>query len=128
MEPYSSLAPASPDALPARPGDEAGFMRDWTAKSRSDISRNHEVSLRRTGLLSKTAVCYDIIYAPLETMWLRHARWSGLRTLNGRGMNVIQAAEALCGFVCRPWLAEQGRDTRQTFEAVFHAMSEVWGR
>lgn len=37
----------------------------------------------------------EVIYFPLETELLRHARAAGCRTLDGGGMAVLQAAEAL---------------------------------
>jgi len=40
----------------------------------------------------------DIVYRPLETELLRHARQLGCRTLDGGGMAVIQAAESLAQF------------------------------
>lgn len=43
----------------------------------------------------------DVIYRPLETELLRHARELGCRTLHGGGMVVFQAAEALRLFTGR---------------------------
>jgi shikimate dehydrogenase len=41
------------------------------------------------------AVVADVIYRPLETELLKHARALGCRTLDGGGMVAFQAAEAL---------------------------------
>ena len=38
------------------------------------------------------AFVYDLVYSPPETAWLRSARMAGLRTANGLGMLVKQAA------------------------------------
>jgi shikimate dehydrogenase len=46
------------------------------------------------GLLRPRLWVADIIYRPLETKLLRHARRLGCRTLGGGGMVVFQAAEA----------------------------------
>lgn len=46
------------------------------------------------GLLRPDLWVVDIIYRPLETELLRHARRLGCRTLGGGGMVVFQAAEA----------------------------------
>ena len=42
--------------------------------------------------LSKDAVVTDLVYAPLETKLLRHAREMGCRTVDGLGMLLHQAA------------------------------------
>jgi shikimate dehydrogenase len=49
----------------------------------------------------------DVVYRPLETDLLRHARELGCRTLNGGGMVVFQAAEALRLFTGRTPDAER---------------------
>jgi len=43
----------------------------------------------------------DIVYRPLETPLLRHARTLGCRTLDGGGMVVFQAAHAFRLFTGR---------------------------
>ncbi|MBM85565.1 MAG: hypothetical protein CMM47_06050 [Rhodospirillaceae bacterium] len=52
----------------------------------------HSESLLET--MPDDSVVYDIIYQPAETELLRHAKVIGLRTLNGRGMNLDQAVIA----------------------------------
>jgi len=44
--------------------------------------------------LPRKAVVYDIVYVPLETTLLRHARQRGHRTVNGLGMLLHQAQPA----------------------------------
>ena len=41
--------------------------------------------------LPKTAICYDIVYAPLETELLKDAKVLGLGTVDGLGMLLHQA-------------------------------------
>lgn len=129
LEPYSALGPAQPAVLasPAS-GDQADFIQGWYRASMPDIQRNHQLSLQLCAKLPKSAVCYDIIYAPLETPFLRHARWSAHRTLNGRTMNLLQAVEAFEGHVCRQWLEQLGRRTPETRSRIVQAMSEEWDR
>jgi hypothetical protein len=76
-------------------------------------------------LPSRTA-CYDIIYSPVETVFLQQARWSGHRTLNGKGMNVLQAVEAFFHKVCRPLLEEKGLYTPVQYQRVLTSMVEQW--
>lgn len=44
--------------------------------------------------LSSNAIVYDIIYQPSETLLLQQAKNLGLKTLNGKGMNLEQAISA----------------------------------
>jgi shikimate dehydrogenase len=53
------------------------------------------------GLLRPDIWVADVIYRPLETELLRHARELGCRTLDGGGMVVYQAAEAMRLFTGR---------------------------
>lgn len=53
--------------------------------------------------LSKTAVVYDLVYAPLETALLSEARRLGLQTVDGLGMLLHQAVPGFEGwFGVRP--------------------------
>jgi shikimate 5-dehydrogenase len=129
LEPYSALASAQPSALvPDDSGDQAEFLQRWYRASLPDIQRNHQASLQVCAKLPNSAVCYDIIYAPLETPFLRHARWSGHRTVNGRAMNLLQAVEAFDSYVCREWLEQTGRRSPQTRSRIMQAMSQEWGK
>ena len=44
--------------------------------------------------LSSNAIVYDIIYQPAETLLLQQAKNLGLKTLNGKAMNLEQAISA----------------------------------
>lgn len=125
LEPYSALAPASPIAIPPT-AQAREFLEAWYPRSLEDLQRNHEASLEICGRLPRSTMCYDIIYAPLESVFLRHARWSGHQTLNGKAMNVMQAAEAFTRYVCRDWLASRGLDGDGVMRQVAQVMAEQW--
>ena len=128
LEPYSTLAPVEPVALPAAPGREGEFWSAWYERAQPGIVENQQRSLELCTSVPKHAVCYDIIYAPLETTFLRHARWSGHGTLNGCEMNVIQAVEAFVRYVCREWLSGLGMDLEAAYGTVIHAMAQEWAK
>jgi len=127
LEPYSALAPAQPAGVA---DDEAksdqAFHEIWLRRSQPDISRNQERSLELCARLPQRTVCYDLIYAPLETTFLRHARWSGYVTLNGKRMNIVQAVEAFVRYVCRERLREAGMEMSQAYQRVAQVMADVW--
>ncbi len=129
LEPYSSLASAHPTGLPAAVASEdPSWYETWFRQSLADIQRNHQQSLALCARLPRTTVCYDIIYAPLETVLLRHARWGGHRTLNGREMNLRQAVEAFARYVCKEWLAQRGLSNTEGLARLRQAMAEEWGK
>jgi shikimate dehydrogenase len=60
--------------------------------------------------LSPTAVVTDLVYAPLETVFLRQAAEIGCRTVDGLGMLLYQAAPAFeRWFGVRPEVDEAAR-------------------
>ena len=72
--------------------------------------------------LPKDALAYDLIYAPLETPFLREARKAGLRTAHGLHMLVGQAALAI-----EIWLGE--RPAREPLlRAALQALAERGAR
>ncbi len=125
LEPYSCLAPASP-AVVGEDLEEAARCSRWFSGSLEDIRKNQEASLRILGTVPARVPCYDIIYAPLETVFLRQARWSGHRTLNGKAMNILQAALAFCRYSCRELLKEQGHGGPETVLRVAEIMEKIW--
>ena len=127
LEPYSCLGPAHPTTLEP-PASAEAFQGVWYRASASDIQENHQRSLEICARLPREAVCYDIIYAPLETTFLRHARWSGHATLNGKTMNVAQALEAFTRYVCRHWLEREHGDLAEAAREVGRAMGDAWAR
>jgi shikimate 5-dehydrogenase len=69
-----------------------------------------------------------MIYAPAETVTMRHAREAGLRAANGRWMMIIQAVEACVEHVCARAVAGRGHDREAARCAVTHAMAAAWPR
>ncbi len=124
LEPYSALAPASPARLPAMPTDR--FFVEWSEASAADIAVNQARSRERVRLLPPTAAVFDMIYAPSETTMLRHAREAGLRSANGRDMNIAQAVAACVDHICRPLLVQQGIDPEAVRARVSQVMAGAW--
>jgi shikimate dehydrogenase len=128
LEPYSALAAANPPAVPDRPGDsEAERLRAWFSAALPDIRTNHDASIRFALSAPLQTAFFDLIYAPPETMMLRHARWTGHPTLNGRGMILFQALAAFCDHIVRPELESRGLDAEATRQTVLEAMAAAWG-
>lgn len=126
LEPYSALAPANPATFADGESTKPDFQRRWFEASLPDITRNTQQSGQAMAQLPGSAVAYDLIYAPLETAFLRQARFSGHRTANGKGMNIAQAVDALWSRVCRGWLETQGLATDETHRRIIQTMCEVW--
>jgi shikimate dehydrogenase len=88
LEPYSAL-------YEARPATMSNFYYNkWFAKSLDSIANNNEASGSIVALLPKETAFFDAVHTPAETVMLRQARLSGRKTLNGKNMNVCQAAAA----------------------------------
>lgn len=127
LEPYSGLGTAQPAVLAEGSASAPlAFLETWYRRSAVDIQRNHEVSLQICSRLPGPTLCYDIIYAPFETTFLRHARWSGHPTLNGKAMNVTQAVEAFTRYVCRDWVTQRGLEMNKANRQVAEAMEAEW--
>jgi shikimate dehydrogenase len=127
LEPYSPLAPANAVvfAASAHPSD-AGFYRAWFDASSEDIAANQRISARAVVGAPAAAAFFDLIYSPLETTFLRQARLSGHATLNGKGMNIIQAVEAFVTRVMAPRLNADGWKRKVAYARVFQAMLGAW--
>lgn len=126
LEPYSPLAPADPAALAPDPAGERAFYAAWARGSLDDILRNQSESLALLCEASRETVVFDIVYSPLETTLLRQARLTGHRTLNGKGMNVAQAADAFFNRVMRADLDRRGLHNPATYRRILEVMSSVW--
>jgi shikimate dehydrogenase len=124
LERYSALAPATPALLSPMP--EEVVLAECSARSAADITANHAVSRRRVRSLPAHAVVFDMVYAPAETVMLRHARDAGLRAANGREMNIHQAAIACVDHICRDALATAGWSPVPARAAVVRIMSRAW--
>lgn len=126
LEPYSALAPAHPVAIRQTPQGEADFYREWLWASLADIEANNRLSLQTALSVPPHVGFCDLIYFPTETVFLRHGRLSGHRTLNGKGMNVAQAAEGFFHGICRAYLKKLGKHNSSTHKRIFEVMHEVW--
>jgi shikimate dehydrogenase len=125
FEPYSALAPARPVALPRAQyaALTAGARADI---SRADVMRNNELSLALARSIPRTTAFYDLIYFPEETVFLRHARMTGHKTMNGKAMIVCQAARALFDHICRQELAARGLNLPDVYNRIVAAMYRAW--
>lgn len=126
LEPYSALAAASPAVFPDGEASAPVALARWFETSLPDIERNNQISAQVALRLPPSAVVYDLIYAPLETVFLRHCRLTGHRTANGKGMNIAQAVDALVDKVCRSYLDGLGLDRTERQRRVVEVMFEVW--
>ena len=127
LEPYSALAPANPAPFPAGADPDAGIARQaWFDASRPDIERNNRVSLAVAARTPASTAAYDLVYAPTDTVFMRHLRYSGHRVANGKGMNIAQAVDGFCDRVCAGILAERGFAPEAARQRVVEEMSRVW--
>jgi hypothetical protein len=126
LEPYSALAPAHPAAFTERESKTPGFCQRWLKAALPDIEKNNRASLRLALRVPVDVAFCDLIYAPAETIFLRHARFSGHRTLNGKGMIVAQAAEALFHGVVRNILQDRGEYNSAGYARVLNLMFASW--
>ncbi|HEY1268644.1 MAG TPA: shikimate dehydrogenase [Candidatus Binatia bacterium] len=101
LERYSALAPAS----------SAG------------VNDNHRLSLSIARSVPAGAVFYDLVYHPEETVFLRHARETGHRAVNGRGMIVAQAVEGFMNHICRDELEAASLHNEQTRRRLAEIMT-----
>jgi shikimate dehydrogenase len=123
LEPYSALAPAHPPSLNAL---EKNFEQRWHEQALADIEANNRSSETLAQLIPQATRFYDLIYHPEETVFLRHGRMTGHRTMNGKSMIVRQAVIAFCQRICQRQLAELGKDNAETFRQVAEIMYRAW--
>ncbi len=127
LEGYSPLAPANPPEFTASEfADDAAFHRAWLAAARDDIAENERASARTLAAAKPHALFFDLIYSPSETAMLRQARLGGHDTVNGMGMNIIQAVEGFVNRVMAEPLAAMGLRGEDARRRVFNAMAAVW--
>lgn len=127
LEPYSSLAPADSAAVPGDADPDDPQVRwGWFQRSLADIERNNRRSLELAARVPASTSVYDLIYAPVESVSLRHMRYSGHAVANGKGMNIAQAVDAFCDRVCASFLREAGFDAAAARRRVTQEMSRVW--
>ena len=127
LEAYSALGPASPATIAeSDAADTAAAMSTLFQQSLSDISLNSEASSQIVASVPASTDFVDIIYSPLETPMLAHARVSGHRTLNGKAMNIAQAADGFVNKALASHLSESGWDLEEAYQRVFRTMAGIW--
>ncbi len=124
LEPYSALAPADPPSLHAK--NEFSFFQEWACTAQADIQKNNARSFEILTEIPPKIFLFDIIYAPIETVFLRQGRWTGHPTLNGKLMNIAQAADAFYEKVVKSLLEEKGLSAPQTYPRLLQAMIARW--
>ena len=125
LEAFSSLAPASP-AVVADDVDEAAFRREWFAQSAGAVAENNARSAEAIASCRPGAAFVDAVYSPDETVLLRQARLSGRKTLNGKGMLVMQAAFSFVHRMTRRHLQAAGLDPDALYDRVVTVMAEAF--
>lgn len=127
LEPYSALAPACPAELSENLfSTESAFYAAWYLQSYQDIEANFSLTNKILTRVPPETVFVDLIYSPLETRTLATARLMGHRTLNGKGMNISQAADAFVNHVMSPYLNSLGWDLQDTYRRVSQVMTQIW--
>lgn len=127
LEPFSPLAPADAPVLAASSaGDDRAFYLQWGRMMGSAIGANTAASFDVMTRFPPEAVIFDIIFSPIETVLLRHGRWTGRRVLNGKGMNVRQAVDGFFNRVCRRLLEQRDLHTSEGHERVLASMYSAW--
>jgi len=124
LEPYSALAPADPTVVAKPAGGEPELYRACLSASLPDIEANNDASWNLALSIPSGVGFYDLVYHPAETVFLRHGRVSGHRTLNGQGMIAAQAVEAFFNHVCRRELEGAGLYTEKTRRRIMEVMTE----
>jgi shikimate 5-dehydrogenase len=126
LEPYSALAPARPPVVLSIGSSDEQAQTRWRLAAEADIAFNQEASLSVARSIPQDVSFYDLIYHPEETVFMRHARLTGHRTMNGKAMTISQAVIAFCNHICRRHLSAMGRDNPATRRSVRDAMYASW--
>lgn len=122
LEAFSSLAPASPTVVPEDEGG-ASFWREWFKRSQEAIAENNARSAAAIAMCKPDTAFVDAVYSPDETVLLRQARLSGRKTLNGKGMLVMQAAFSFVNRMTRRHLQAAGHDPDALYDRVVEVMA-----
>ena len=127
MEPYSSLALAEPETVSRLTSDnENQFYSDWWKNSMESVVENQRKSSEIVSIIPSGVRFYDSIYSPEETVFLRHGRLSGHQIMNGKGMNVCQAADGFFNRIMSRYLQEQNLMNGEVYKAIRDFMYQVW--
>ena len=119
------MAPADPALLDAS-DDQAAFYREFFEKSLPAIERNNAESARALMACRPGTAFVDAVYSPDESTLLRQARYAGFKTLNGKGMLIMQAADSFIKRMARPYLIEAGYDPDTLYDRVVSTMAAAF--
>jgi shikimate dehydrogenase len=125
LEPYSSLSTANPPVFSATT-IEGSTEERWRAEAKADIEANNRDSETVARSIPEQTRFYDLIYHPEETVFLRHGRLSGHKTMNGKNMIVCQAVNAFCKRICQSQLASLGMNNEKVFRQIAEVMYRAW--
>ncbi len=126
LDAYSALAAAHPVAVPRSEYGRTDSQDESVKALQADIARNNQHSLALAHSIPQNAAFYDLIYFPEETVFLRHARMTGHKTMNGKPMIIGQAAHALFDHICKADLLARRLDTRATYDRITETMYRAW--
>jgi len=126
LDAYSALAAAHPVAVPRSEYGKTDSQDDKLKALQADITRNNQSSLALAYSIPKDVAFYDLIYFPEETVFLRHARMTGHKIMNGKAMIICQAARGLFDHICKAELEARGLNTRETYDRITESMYRAW--
>jgi shikimate dehydrogenase len=126
LDAYSALAAAHPVAVPQSEYGKTDSQNDRVKALQADITRNNQSSLALAHSIPKDVAFYDLIYFPEETVFLRHARITGHKTMNGKPMIICQAARGLFDHICKAELESRGLNTHETYDQITETMYRAW--
>jgi shikimate dehydrogenase len=126
LEPYSSLALADTPPFAESDLGKANFPRIGSEAAEADIESNNQASMNLAKSIPQSVGFYDLIYHPQETVFLRHGRETGHKTMNGKAMIINQAVIAFCERICSADLQARGIDTPETGKQILAVMYRAW--
>ncbi|MCI0821678.1 MAG: hypothetical protein J4N31_05030, partial [Chloroflexi bacterium] len=126
LEPFSSLVPADPPVLPDDAPDDAAFLARWDTAARDTIEASQAAAEAALAVCPPSTAFVDAVYSPDETVLLRQARLRGHRTLNGKGMLIMQAAAGFVQRMARRHLEAAGQDPDTLHDRVVAAMEAAF--
>jgi shikimate dehydrogenase len=124
LEPYSALSTANPPIFSV--AVEGNIEEQWRAEARADIEANNRDSETVAKSIPEQTRFYDLIYHPEETVFLRHGRLSGHKTMNGKSMVINQAVRAFCKRICQRQLVGLRANQENIFREIAEVMYRAW--
>ncbi len=126
LEPFSSLVPADPPVLPDEGLDDEAFLTRWRKAAGDAVAENRAAAETALAACGPSTLFVDAVYSPDETVLLRQARLRGHRTLNGKGMLIMQAAAGFVQRMARRHLEAAGHDPDALHDRVVAAMEAAF--